>query len=104
MMFVCIPNLMHWSIMYNLLYQGLFTYTDTGLLDSDHKHLFTNNEFVNMCERTGLKIFKVYGIDLNNNKYDEEIRNFINQLASFGQQESNYRSFSYHFILKVKHD
>ena len=38
-----IPNLMHWTVMANLLIYGNFTYTDIGLLDYDHKHLFTYN-------------------------------------------------------------
>ena len=35
---------MHWSIMVNLLLEGTFHYTETGLLDYDHKHLFTQRE------------------------------------------------------------
>ena len=38
-----IPNLMYWSTMYSLLIEGIFSYTDIGLLDYDHKHLFTYN-------------------------------------------------------------
>ena len=101
---VSIPNLMHWSVLYNLLCNGMFTYTDTGLLDSDHKHLFTNNEFVNMCYRVELEIIDAFGVDLNNNIYEDSIRKFIDQLSLFGQDESVFRSFSYHFILGVKHD
>lgn len=102
--FVAIPNVMHWSILYKLLHYGLFTYTDTGLLDSDHKHLFTNNEFIMMCNRTGFKIIKSYGIDINNNIYNEEIREFINQLSSYGQPGDSYKFFSYHFVIKRSDD
>ena len=36
-----IPNLMHYTVMYNLLKLGRFPYADIGLLDCTHCHLFT---------------------------------------------------------------
>ena len=46
---------MHFSIIKDLLKNGNFTYHTTGLLDSDHKHLFTFNEIVKMFNETGYK-------------------------------------------------
>lgn len=50
-----IPNLMHISVMEELI-RGNFTYSDTGLLDCTHIHLFTCNEIVRMFGRAGYQI------------------------------------------------
>lgn len=51
----CIPNLMHISVIEQLL-QGNFTYSETGLLDKTHIHFFTYNEIKKMFETGGYKI------------------------------------------------
>lgn len=91
---------MHWTILYNLLCNGLFTYTDVGLLDYDHKHLFTGIEFGNLCLSTNFKIVDSYGIDLTKGNYTEEIQNFIKSLSSYGQEEKFYKIFSYLFVIQ----
>lgn len=50
-----IPNLMHISVMEDLL-QGNFTYVETGLLDKTHIHLFTFNEIVRMFADGGYEV------------------------------------------------
>ena len=47
-----IPNVMHVSVMKQLLH-GNFTYTETGLLDNTHIHLFTYREIERMFEKAG---------------------------------------------------
>ena len=37
---------MFYEVLKNLLEKGRFTYTQTGLLDYDHKHFFTYNEIL----------------------------------------------------------
>lgn len=39
-----IPNIKHWSVVYPLLVQDLFTYEESGLLDRTHVHFFTLQE------------------------------------------------------------
>ena len=90
--YACIPNLMHWSIMYNLLMHGNFTYTETGLLDSDHKHLFTYNEIINMFNKAGL-FPNIYSIVL---KYPDEIKLFIESLINITSlKEFQFTTFQY---------
>ena len=50
-----IPNVMHYTILQNLLIDGNFTYTETGLLDYDHKHLFTYNEIWRLFNSLGFE-------------------------------------------------
>ncbi len=49
-----IPNVMHISVVLQLLH-GDFTYTEIGLLDKTHIHLFTYNEIIKMLEQTGFR-------------------------------------------------
>ena len=53
-----IPNLMHVSVMRRLL-QGDFTYTEVGLLDKTHIHLFTYNEIMRLFQGTGFRVERV---------------------------------------------
>jgi methionine biosynthesis protein MetW len=51
------PNIAHWSMRLNLL-KGNFNYTDYGILDRTHTHLFTRETFKNLFKRNNLKIIK----------------------------------------------
>lgn len=53
-----IPNLMHISIIEQLLH-GRFEYTDTGLLDRTHIHFFTQYEIENMFRSEGYIIEQI---------------------------------------------
>jgi len=74
-----IPNLMHYSILKDLLINGEFTYTDTGLLDRTHIHLFTEKEINKMFTEAGYNIDNVRYLETNPTKYE---RDFINQLLT----------------------
>lgn len=81
--------------MYNLLMHGNFTYTKTGLLDSDHKHLFTYNEIINMFNKAGL-FPNIYSIIL---KYPDEIKLFIESLINITSlKEFQFTTFQYLII------
>lgn len=49
---ISIPNIAHWSIRCSLL-QGEFRYTSRGILDSSHRHFFTNDSFTHLIQKTG---------------------------------------------------
>lgn len=51
----CVPNVMHWTVVAPLL-TGRFDYTDQGLLDRTHIHLFTPITFREMLVRHGLSV------------------------------------------------
>jgi 2-polyprenyl-3-methyl-5-hydroxy-6-metoxy-1,4-benzoquinol methylase len=50
-----IPNVKHWSVLAPLLLEDRFTYTQAGLLDRTHVHLFTLEEISAMLDRVGLE-------------------------------------------------
>lgn len=49
-----IPNVKHWSILIPALGQDRWEYTDAGLLDRTHVHLFTLTEIYQMLHQVGL--------------------------------------------------
>jgi SAM-dependent methyltransferase len=54
---VCsIPNVRHWSVVAPLLLEDRFTYTQAGLLDRTHVHLFTLAEIDEMLRVTGYAV------------------------------------------------
>ena len=57
-----IPNLMNISVVRELL-KGNFTYTETGLLDKTHIHLFTFNEIIRMFGETGYNVENITSIN-----------------------------------------
>lgn len=56
-----VPNVMHISLISELL-KGNFEYSDLGLLDRTHVHLFTYNEIVKMFKKLGLNSLEIYNI------------------------------------------
>jgi SAM-dependent methyltransferase len=54
---VCsIPNVRHWSVVGPLLVEDRFTYTQAGLLDRTHVHLFTLEEIDHMLRAAGYAV------------------------------------------------
>lgn len=72
-----IPNLMHYSVMKDLL-KGNFTYTETGLLDKTHIHFFTYNEIIRMFEKCGYNMKEIVCITIKDAEPETEL---INQLS-----------------------
>lgn len=57
---ISIPNVRHWSVLFPLLVHDRWEYTDAGLLDRTHVHLFTVTEMALMLDRAG---YAVAGVD-----------------------------------------
>jgi 2-polyprenyl-3-methyl-5-hydroxy-6-metoxy-1,4-benzoquinol methylase len=54
---VCsIPNLKHWSVLFQLIVRDRFTYADKGLLDRTHVHFFTLEEIGELLDATGFQV------------------------------------------------
>jgi 2-polyprenyl-3-methyl-5-hydroxy-6-metoxy-1,4-benzoquinol methylase len=51
-----IPNAQNLSLIYRLLFQGRWTYSDSGMLDKTHLRFFTRKEIECLFNETGLKI------------------------------------------------
>jgi SAM-dependent methyltransferase len=50
-----VPNVRHWSVVFPLLVNDAWEYTDAGLLDRTHVHLFTLREFTALLAELGLE-------------------------------------------------
>lgn len=87
-----IPNLMHASVLKPLLEQGLFTYSETGLLDYDHKHLFTFAEIVNMFKEANLHtVIQAYSIEIS-----DQLSDFIRKLSHISYLDKwQFTTFEY---------
>ena len=78
---------MHWSIIKNLILNGTFTYTSLGLLDFDHKHLFTHKEIDKLFINAGFKITELLILKAGEIPLDN--REFFNTLVKFSNGEVN---------------
>lgn len=95
-----IPNVMHVSVMQQLL-RGEFRYTDVGLLDKTHIHLFTAKEIVNMFERAGYELVELSGIAYELTEEEECLKNKLMAISE-GVTEAMYETFQYTVVAKVK--
>lgn len=87
-----IPNLMHISVMDDLL-KGYFTYTETGLLDKTHIHFFTYYEIVKMFQTCGYQITDIGNVVL---PITEKQISLIEQLSSiYNTPRLMYETFQY---------
>lgn len=88
-----IPNLMHVSVIENLL-KGNFTYTEIGLLDKTHIHFFTYKEMIRMFWEGG---YKVDSVGMIHQPMDESSEELIEKLLSLreGSDRFMYEAFQY---------
>lgn len=95
-----IPNLMHFTVMMELL-RGNFTYEDVGLLDRTHIHLFTYNEIIRMFERTGYKIEKI-GYVTHPELPSPEQKVFVDKLMVFSKEVEEHMYYTYQYVVEAK--
>lgn len=88
-----IPNVMHISVMEQLL-RGDFTYTDTGLLDRTHIHLFTYYEIERMFQRAGYRLCDTNSVVLPITKKQQELIDKLMDLKE-GASRFMYETFQY---------
>ncbi len=60
MVLISVPNVANWTVRLSLLF-GKFQYTDTGILDKSHYHLFTFKSAVEMAKEANLQIVQIRG-------------------------------------------
>ncbi len=94
-----IPNLMNIEVMKHLL-NGDFPYSDYGLLDRTHIHMFTFNEIVRMFEnQAGYKIEKL----TLNGMLSEKDEQLAEKLLKLGRAEKfMYQAFQYQVVARKK--
>jgi 2-polyprenyl-3-methyl-5-hydroxy-6-metoxy-1,4-benzoquinol methylase len=88
-----IPNVMHISVIEGL-FNGRFTYTETGLLDKTHIHFFTYNEIIKMFTEARFEILEVtYLVDY----ISESQKVLTDRLCNLGleSQRSMFEAFQY---------
>jgi len=85
-----IPNVQHWSVLFNLL-RGKWEYKDEGILDNTHIRFFTKKSQIKMLYEAGFDVKKIKG------SMGKMIR-FLN-IISFNLF-SNFFSFRYFVIAK----
>lgn len=57
---ISLPNVALWRVRLQLLF-GKFDYTEYGVLDNTHLHLYTFKSAKKMVESSGLKVTKIFG-------------------------------------------
>ena len=61
-MLASLPNVRHIRVLWPLLSQGKWAYTDSGVLDSTHLRFFTRDSAVTLLESAGLVVTTVKGL------------------------------------------
>lgn len=88
-----IPNLMHISVMEQLLC-GRFVYQDEGLLDRSHIHFFTCYEIYKMFLEEGYVLEMMDGTVVTLNDRQEELIRKLLEISE-GVEEHMYRTYQY---------
>jgi methionine biosynthesis protein MetW len=100
---VCsIPNLKHWSVVFQLVVRDRFTYGDKGLLDRTHVHFFTLEEIGELLESTGFQ-----ATSLQANRVEEappEVASLAQFAAQFGQDADDVlqRLNAYQYVVAAR--
>lgn len=96
----CIPNLMHISVIHELL-NGNFTYTEMGLLDKTHIHLFTYNEILRMFRKGGYEIEKIDAMTYAKLISDDD-KLLIRQLVELSDEGNEIMYQAFQFFVSAK--
>lgn len=99
-----IPNVKHWSVMVPALAQDRWEYTDAGLLDKTHVHLFTLHEAMRMFDALGLGELQHIGANVIPMEPPEHVEPLVNAAVSYGADANSVRQLlnSYQYLLVVR--
>ncbi len=93
-----IPNVMHVSVMEQLL-QGNFTYTEYGLLDKTHIHMFTYKEIIRTFHESGYEIEKISSKEI---PMSDEQKKLIDSLLSLGNGTERFMYEAFQYVLQAR--
>lgn len=93
-----IPNLMHISVIWQLI-NGYFTYTETGLLDKTHIHLFTYNEIIRMFLEAG---YKIENVGYVKPKLNELWNDRIEKVLTISDLSEKFMYDTYQYVVRAK--
>lgn len=97
MILASIPNIMHISVLGDLL-NGNFTYQDSGILDRTHLRFFTKGEIQKMFSRAGYEI-----ADMGNTRIwiNEDQQKLIQTLCTLSTSQAD-AFMAYQYLVKAK--
>lgn len=58
----CIPNIRHFSVLFDLVLKGKWDYSETGLLDKTHLRFFVRKTAISLLESSGLKVDSILAL------------------------------------------
>lgn len=93
-----IPNIMHISVMQQLL-NGRFKYTDMGLLDKTHIHFFTYYEIMIMFQNLGFNVEKAHTTSV---KISDEQQKLKKKLLDISTNVEEYMYDTYQYVIKAR--
>lgn len=93
-----IPNIMHISVMQQLL-SGRFEYKDMGLLDKTHIHFFTYYEILIMFQNEG---FSMEEVKTTMVKLTEEQESLKDKLMEISQNVATHMYDTYQYVVKAR--
>lgn len=93
-----IPNIMHFSVIRNLLNQR-WTYEDAGILDKTHVRFFTLDSIRHMVANSGYDLLEIRGTTLIEKEQDSQL---INKLCHLNDKNLKLQLQVYQYILKAK--
>ena len=91
----CIPNLMHVSVMQDILKYGIFVYTDVGLLDRDHKHFFTKGTIISAFNKAGFDIMNISSKKVRISSSLDAFAERLSELSDGFLSKEEYTTFEY---------
>jgi SAM-dependent methyltransferase len=80
---ISLPNVRHYSILYELLFKNNWEYSKEGILDYTHLRFFTLNSMINMIEAAGYKILEYKSNKQFNRKFKIINWMLLNQISEF---------------------
>lgn len=92
-----IPNLMHVSVLKDLI-NGNFTYTETGLLNKAHIHMFTYNEIVRMFTNCEYNVEHVNYVEIPSLQDD----NFTGKLMKLSEGTPKYMFDTFQYVVRAR--
>ena len=95
----CIPNVMHISVIEELL-KGNFTYSENGLLDKTHIHMFTYNEILRMFTDANYTIREIFGVP---GSISEMQKGLINRLLELEPAAERFMYVTFQYVLSAEY-
>ena len=96
-----VPNVRHWSVVAPLLFEDRFTYTDDGLLDRTHCHLFTLQEIIDALDAAGFTA--INPIESNCVPIPDNLKHLLDYCSDRGQdkEHSQFKLEAFQYLVSA---